>query len=474
MQARRIVGIVFLTVAVGGTAWLLASWTPSESWPEPPRPAEDTHLDPELQRRIDQMIRQLDAAPSQAQIRARLGMLYEANELYPLAVETYQQLVGRSEAGGELRYRLARSLERAGRLDEAIAVLERVVPNVPQSGAFLDLLVDWLLQVGQIAKAEELVTAAGAGALPMTYSRVLLEQDRLEEAEAMLTDPAGSESERTRLALYLLAEVQRRRGDLEEAQATTQKATTAAPAQAHPWDVGMASYRVGVSSLRQKARTQLERGDARGALLSLRELRDRREGDDPRIASLMAQAYLRLGRSETAAELLRDVAKAHPSDFKTHLNLAKSALVAAAASDSGNWLDDALEAVTAALREQPDSAQAWSTRGQILEAAHREEEALASYRESWQRDDSDATARVRAAGIHLTRGSWAEARKILAPVTERPEASPAALLGRARAEAELGDLTEAEELLSRLGERLPAEQLSPLRVRIEELRSPTP
>lgn len=458
---------------------MLIRRAPSEPWPEPPRPAAGAQLDPALQERIDEALAQLEAEPGQAQTRARLGMLYEANELYPLAVTTYEQLVARLDVGGELRYRLARSLERDGRLDDAIGVLREAVERLDEpeeSSTPYDLLVDWLLQAGRTSEAEELVTASGgAEVLPLSQARVLAARGRLEEAEMLLTRSGVTEGEQARTALFLLSQVQRLRGEVETAQQTAQRAAVADPVPAHPWDRGMASHQVGASSLRQQARAQLERGDVQGAVLTLQALRDQPGGDDPRVASMMAQAYLQLGRPDVAVELLAGVAAAYPDDYQTQLNLAKSGLLAAGvlqdeARDAE--IERALGAVDEALRLRPDAAQAWSTKGQILEAATRLDEALAAYRESWTRDESDAMARIRAAWINMARNQWQVARDLLLPVTQSRGAVPSALLGRAHAEAELGNLDTATELLSWIGERLPAEELEATRTRLEELGAP--
>lgn len=464
-----------LIVALVGIGWLVLQREPAEPWPEPPRPAPGAQLDPALEERIDEALAALEADPGQARVRARLGMLYEANELYPLAVETYGQLLYRFDARGELHYRSARSLERDGRLDEAISALENAVARIETPGRPHDLLVDWLLQAGRTSEAESVVSAAGADALPLAHARVLASRGQLDEAQQVLESSGLTEGDDARLALFLLAQVQRQRGDIEAARTSAERAATAPPVPVHPWDRGMSSHQVGASSLRLMARAQLERGDIKGALLSLQELRDQPGGEDPRIASLMAQAYLRLGRPDVAVELLEGVVAANPEDFQTHLNLVKSSLLAVGALEGearGQELERALLGVSEALRLRPESAQAWSTKGQVLEAAGRLDEALAAYEESWTRDESDPTARVRAAWIHMARSQWQEARDLLVPLTESRGAVPSALLGRAHAEAELGHLDQAAELLSWIGERLPDEQIETTRARLRELGAP--
>jgi tetratricopeptide (TPR) repeat protein len=399
-------------------------------------------------------------------------MLYEANGLYPLALASYERLLERYPGDAELWYRLGRCREREGDLDGAIAALEHSAAELASPGQVHELLVRWLLQSGRLDEASDLVGGMASDEerfVQLAKARVLVAEGQLQEGEALLSSSGLLKSPLARPALLLLSDIRRRSGKPDEATLAAQQARDSPPDPLHPWDRGVASYRLGSSNVYRRAQAQIQRGDPEGALATLEKLQGKPEGADPRVASMRAHCYLLLGRSHSAIELLKEVAAEKPESFQTQLNLAKAILVGMRQGVAGADLAAAGAAIDEALRLRPDAASAWTARGQILEAAGKSDEALEAYHEGWSRDSQDPTPRILGAEIHLARGDWDRARELLLPVTEALDSSPSALLARARAEAELQHLDTARALIDRIGDALPADRVEAVRDRLEEL-----
>jgi Flp pilus assembly protein TadD len=231
---------------------------------------------------------------------------------------------------------------------------------------------------------------------------------------------------------------------------------------------------VGVSSLQRQARVEIQRGDFGAALETLTKLRQLADGeDDPRIASMLAHCYLQLGRAGDAIETLTEAIATAPDQFSLQLNLAKSILVGVTQGAEGATLAGALSAIGRALQLRPESSDAWSTQGRILQAADRPDDALISYEKATQTDPQDAAPRVLSAHLHQSRADWAAVRLTLAPLVET-QTQPTALLLAARAEVELGNLKGARSLVSRFGEEFSSLSDEELAEKIRRLSGETP
>ena len=466
-----------IALAAAGGWWFLI-----QRGPATPRPANLSALDPEVADLIRERANALDHWRSDTGRRARLGMVYEANELYSLAARCYTQVLDRHPQQAAIWYRLAICREREGDLEGAIAAMRSAIEHHEPFAAAHARLATWLLDVGDlelatrsIERAQELDPAAPEG--HFAAARLYLKRGLARRAADLLRKLAsGSNAD---YAHHLLASAYRALGNPEAAAAMAARAQKRRPSFPDPQIRELTELRVGKARLQIRAGALVLRGDCKTAVPMLEELRSRDPGD-ARALNMLAQCHLRLGAPDQALNVLSSALEANPDSFITHLNLSKVATVAGQQGKADST-ETALVHADRALTLRPSSGEAHATRAAALAVLGRRNEALSSYLQAWELDARDPAPLLRAGSLLLEAARWDEARQAFTDALAVHRAHPGALFGRARAEMELGQLEAAEATLDQLGklagknqgtQNQAAQALAAARARLTELRAP--
>jgi tetratricopeptide (TPR) repeat protein len=461
-------------LAVAGVAVLALWWIRGQRGPEAPRPVDLEALDPQVAELVTAAADAVDRRKGEAGPRVRLGMVYEANELYSLAVACYQQALAEYPKAAKVWFRLAIVREREGDLDGAIAALRESIRYDDGFAPSHSRLASWLLDAGgDLDEAEQAIDRArrldSLDQEPRFVAvRYHLRERRPRRAIELIHDHGLTSGANAAYAYHLQVIAHRMLGELDAANAILPRARSAEPAFSDPWTREVGAFRTGAARQRSVAGALIQRGDFAEALPVLEELREQDPGDE-RVLNMLAQSYLRTGNAARALAVLEDAVVAAPDNFASHLNLVKVSLLTAGQGSVD--FERLLGHADRALELRPDSGEAHLVRGTVLTALGRGEEAIDMYRQAWKLDARDPAPLLRAGGLLLQGGRWAEARQVFDAALAVHHGHPGALLGRARAEMELGDFDQAEKTLAELGEEA-ADQpvVASARARLEELR----
>jgi tetratricopeptide (TPR) repeat protein len=136
--------------------------------------------------------------PRSAKLHAGAGMALESDGDLPRAQRHYRAALALYPPYAQIRYRLARLLDRLGRRDEAIEEMRRAAELTTGNVLPHRALIGWLESGGRRSEALEVYAAAlrlapGDPTLRFGYGRALWEAGRVEESEAvrrsLLADP---------------------------------------------------------------------------------------------------------------------------------------------------------------------------------------------------------------------------------------------------------------------------------------------
>ncbi len=423
--------------------------------PAAPRPAEPAALDPEVAALIHETADALDAKPGDRGLRTRLGMIYQANELHALAELTYQQVLDRHPGDARVWFHLAACRRLRGDLGGALEALAETVRHRPEYPPPQARLAMWLLDAGRTDDAADTIERARsmdskgqeAAARELAFAAVRLHLQRREaepaieliESRGLIAGPNAP------YGRHLLATAHRMAGSTEAARRAG--APPARPAFPDPWTRELAALRAGFNRQRSQAVALLRRGDFAAALPLFEELR-RRDPRDQRLLGMLAQCYLSTGAVGQALAASTAAALAAADDFAARINLAKVTLIAARQGNAE--LESALAHADAAVALRPGAGDGHVTRASVLFALDRRQEAVTATRRAWELDARNPAAMLRAGSTLLQAASWRQAGEIFDTVLAAHPRQPSALLGRARAEMELGELTRAAATLAEI------------------------
>ncbi len=461
-----------LPAAIVTVALIAPACRPPSGAPEAPiyRPDPAASLDSELATRIEVLARSIGADPGNAELRAELGMLYEANGLHDLAATTYEQALVDREGEPRIQFRLAQARYRAGDLEGAIEAMEKVV-EISDYEPAAARLAGWLLDAGRLEEAERRVAALDAAdgdeAL-YVRARVLLAGGEAGDAIELLEGSSLVAGPNAPHARHLLARCLRAAGRLEEAAGLSIPTGVRRPVFEDPWSRVLAEHRVvGASELRL-AGSHLENARYPEALEILEGLAAQ-SPDDRRVFNMLADGYAQSGRLPEAREALASAIVIAPRHVDSRLNYANVLLRSSLAEPA--FLEAALEHVDVAIALDPALGAAHQLRGAVLISLDRPAEAVAALETAWELDARDPTPLLRAGARLIRKRQWDAGTSVFELVLATDPEQVGALLGLARCAMEVGRFPDAEALLEQVAEIAPAAaQLRAARTRLEELR----
>ena len=143
----RALPYLMAAVLVVSTGWLWAAESPAVPQPDLDR------LEPAVAELIRTTAQRVEAEPTQAEAHGRLGMVYEANSLWPEAESSYQRAVELDREDYRWRYRLAVASRQNGNLERSLELLQQLSTEQPDLAPVHQRLALALLERGELVGA---------------------------------------------------------------------------------------------------------------------------------------------------------------------------------------------------------------------------------------------------------------------------------------------------------------------------------
>ena len=329
-------------------------------------------MDPEVVAHIEECVAAVEAAPTDGEAHAQLGLAYEANTCFEPAAESYRHAIALLPDKPEWRYRLGKVLVEIGDVEAAEKELAAASAKLKSTPVIQARLGAARLELGDIEGAEEAWQAAitaeakqpGQPMFPESrvgLASVRYEQGRYQDAidlcEKALTVRPGY-----RHAHYILAMSLFELGQDERAERELSLGMPAWPEfPPDPHGPLLASHARGYQNAMMGVENLLMAGRAQEALTRVETVLSKRP-DDVLALILKARCLERLGRANEAIDLYRhcetlDGSRADTKVFLTIALLNRAATITDA-EQRGALLQEALTKSREALAIAPRQGRA--------------------------------------------------------------------------------------------------------------------
>ncbi|MFN0006718.1 MAG: tetratricopeptide repeat protein [Planctomycetota bacterium] len=344
--------------------------------------------------------------PDNAELRADLALVFEANEIWYEAVRAWHAALFLAPDQTLWRFHYSLCLRRQGDDPNARIELRRVVAEAPDLPAARFAFGEMLLDADDLAGAQAEFEAAmrlapTAPDIHAALAEVMIRrQDHARAVElcqrAIALDPAGKR------AHYALGLAYRGLGRIEEAEIElTRGQNSVKRTLSDPLSPRLEPFRVSFSLRFNRAMTLDGRGDTAAAVQIFEQLL-RTHPNDVKLLNNLAAAYTELGRAEAAYPLLLRSRDLKPDEFATYINLAAADILR---KDYAKALDSANRAVELA----PTLARARFTRAAVYMETGRLEEAYADLKLATDYDASSGDIFGRLGHVAMQTGRLREA-----------------------------------------------------------------
>jgi tetratricopeptide (TPR) repeat protein len=293
-------------------------------------PANLSRLDPNVIALVEQQMTRIKSQPRAGASYAELGMIYEANILWPDARRAYAVAVDLEPTSTWWRFHLAVATRTAGETEEALRLLRDLTAEHPELAPAQQRLGEALTEVGELteaAAAYQRVTDLLPGS-PEGYHGLgevrLLQRDYAAARE--LLERAVALDPRYRGSRYALGLAYRGLGLLEKAQRELALGVDASPRYlTDPLAKQIRDYAVNRPARRNTAAAMLHGGRPEQAALLLEQVLNEQPGNATDLNNL-AIAYMRMERFDEARATLEEARQIAPEKFSTWLNLSSLAM----------------------------------------------------------------------------------------------------------------------------------------------------
>jgi tetratricopeptide (TPR) repeat protein len=338
-------------------------------------------------------------------------MVYEANNLWPEARESYGRASTLDPENPAWRYRLAITARETGDPVTALELLRRLVMSEHTAfPAVRQRLGELLLESGDLAGARQqyLELMALAPEAPQGFVGVAetwLRQRQFAQAAELLEtalalDPSYAVSH------YLLGLAYRGLGRLEEAEQEMRiGAGGAVRYLPDPLTGEIRSYAVNLTARLGEAGALLAAGRAAEAVGLLEGVVE----DNPQNLSALnnlAVAYMRAGEADRAREILLQARDLDPGRFSIYLNLSSLAMRSGRPDEALQWADEAVE-------RAPDQSRTHLARAGVLASSARFAEAVGSAERAAELEPGDLRAQLLLTDLYLRERRFSEAKATL-------------------------------------------------------------
>jgi tetratricopeptide (TPR) repeat protein len=418
-------------------------------------PANLSRYDPSVVTLVERQMIQLEARPLDGSAYAELGMIYEANTLWPDARRAYAAAVRLEPASTWWRFHLAVATRTAGDLEGALQLLRDLSVEHPQLAPVRQRLGEALIEVGELGAAAAAFRQVielkpgmpegyhGLGEVRLLERDYAAARDLLERAVAL--DP------RYRAPRYALGLAYRGLGMLEEAQREMALGIDAEPRYlADPLASRIHGYAVNLQVRRKRATEVLHRGRPDQTALLLEQILNEQPGKSTDLNNL-AIAYMRMGRFEEARARLDEARRIAPEKFPVWVNLSSLAFRTGDFEAARAYAEAAVERGPNVARTHVALAMAEMELGQI-------ERTAASLERAVRLDPRDPQIRGMLAEVYVQLGRLDLAEEQFQGVLAILPDSLTGVLGLGRLYLQQGRIDRAGAILARAGELAPGNE----------------
>jgi tetratricopeptide (TPR) repeat protein len=355
--------------------------TPPIVVPEPGR-----NVDSEVDKLIARFTRLVEEDKRDPHRRARLGLVFEANEMWAEAVQSYENWKSLGGTDPIWLYHQALCIRQAGDFDRAMAQLKRIAEENPTLAPVHYRLGQWLLESGDPDQAAERFRVAAAmmpdAVEPMVGLGTSLAQMGEFQAAVKQLEPAVAQDPAYKPGLYALGLAYRGLGRADDARGFLNRGINAKPRfLVDSLTSDLREMTVNLTELLDRAKKLIEAGNAALAAKKL-EARLRNKPDDINILTNLAAAYRAMKQYDRAMGLLESSVKIDPTHFAGYLNLCLCAL-------DQNMLEEGLRYADLAVKHGGTVGQTHLARARSLARLGRYEESLASLETAARLDARD-------------------------------------------------------------------------------------
>jgi len=410
--------------------------------PAIPVPGNLAALDARVRVRIESASDALRAEPDSVERWSALGMTYEANDLFALAIECYDRALELAPSA-KLWHRRACSEGGRGDWEAAARDMRRSIELEPLYAPSHSRLGSYLFDLGSFDEALAAFEASSRldpdylGG-PLGVARVRLQRGAPGEAIAVLDGiRARKPDEPSALRLLRSAYVQAGRAE-EAARLNASWRKRASPGK-DPWLREFREFHE--RPLMERALDLLQTGDAARAVELLEEFTAERPEDLNAVAYL-AQGYSLMKRVEDASRAVAEALAREPN------NLLVLRVLARIQEDAGSAAD-ALATLEKVVAIDPGDVESWRKKSRLERTSDRKEAALASLERVLALDRREPELLVDVGTLELELGRAGDAVASFEEAQRARVSKPELVLGLARAYALVGRTPEAIALLER-------------------------
>jgi tetratricopeptide (TPR) repeat protein len=425
-----------------------------------PIPEELEQLSPELVDLINRQVEAVKADPRSAHQYATLGLIYEANSLWPAARDCFETATSLEDDNPLWPHHTAFGLRGAGDSEGALAWLRRYGERYPAFAPLQNSLGNVLLEAGAVDEAAAAFrrTIASAPSEADGYvglGEVMMQRGDYAEA-ARLLEQAVERDPEYKTARFLLGMTYRRLGREEEARAElTQGLKSQRREIDEPWAARRAEFDVGAAGRTKWAMHLIDAGRP-GEAVKILEAVVASRPDNVHAAMNLAIAYAQAQGPEKARELLLRTEKLDNTRFSLYVNLASSSLDLDRPFEALRYADRAVELA-------PDVSKTHLVRGRALRQLDRPQEALEALSTAARRDPQDPDIYRQLARLCLELGRFAEARQYYRKQADLTPFRWQPYFGLCQACVRLGQLEEATDAI------LTAQRIAPEEPKVRAL-----
>jgi tetratricopeptide (TPR) repeat protein len=400
-DARLLFAVLLATLAAGS-----CSPAPKPAL-EPALPPDSIPIEADVRELVEGQIAVVRRDPSSAAAHGKLGLMYEANDLWVPAEASFANAAVLDPGQPLWRYHRSVVLREAGRTGEADQLLRQSGAELQNDPAVQHRLGAALLELGDVPGAEAAFQRA-LTVLPdqpeclvgMAFVR-LAREDYAGARDLCLR--AVKREPGFRQGQYALGLAYRGLGDTTRAETAL---TVGAEAKIRflddPFSPELKTYRVNLMSQITEA-TTLEQAHRPEEALAVWARIVERHPKEKNLVTNYGAALLGVGRTEEAIVQLKRSLELDDGEFATHLNLAEAYLKA------GRWKEAAAPA-DRAVELGPQVGRTHRTRAAVLAAAGKYDEAYQELRRAIELDAHDAVAFKALTEMSLLSGREDEAK----------------------------------------------------------------
>ncbi|MEM7260910.1 MAG: tetratricopeptide repeat protein [Planctomycetota bacterium] len=370
---------VVLGITLGALALTFTGCTPSEPPPPITKPT-GIDVDPLIQTVLDRVADEAESSPNDAEARGKLGLAYEANQLYEKARESYQNAHAMDRSEPYWTYRDAVCRISLGDIEGAISQLEQITADHFGFAPAWHRLATLRLSQGDIPGAKQaadecLRIKPDAYPAMVTRAEIHLRDGEAQPAIDLLTEVTRNNAS-DRQAKFVLGRAYQQSGRDDAAVSILLEEGAGAPPQfvSDPRDTQLNLLKSGLSIEVDRSIALLQAGRAPEAITRL-ERAIVHHGDNASVLSNLAYAYRDAGRFEKGLETADKALELQPENYRLHLAKAQILLSAGSLATSEKRLDEANDfferARIAAKKSAEHGPEDWRTHFAIAQAASR-------------------------------------------------------------------------------------------------------